>query len=69
MMHEQEMNRLRTTIAETVSEREALKQALEQGAVSTAGRLRQLETIDTKLSELDSRFKQLWDQSNPRNHG
>ncbi|MCU7958660.1 MAG: hypothetical protein KZQ58_01410 [gamma proteobacterium symbiont of Bathyaustriella thionipta] len=64
MKHEQELDRLRTAIAATFSEREALKQQLERGSVSPAMGLYQLEKIDAKLSELDSRFKQLWDRSN-----
>lgn len=66
MNHEQELERLRAAIATTVSEREALKLALEQGAMSSAKGLCQLEIIDAKLSELDSRFKQLWDREHPR---
>lgn len=60
---EQEMDRLRLQIAETVKEREAMKQALEQGAVSPTQGLRRLERIDARLSALDSHFKCLWDRA------
>lgn len=62
---EQVMDELRAQIADTARQREALKQSLEQGAVPVAQGLRELERIDSQLSALDSRFKALWDSTNP----
>lgn len=55
------LNSLRNQIAETVRGRDALKQDIESGSVTAARGLRELVAIDEKLSQLDIRFKQLWD--------
>ncbi len=59
----QEINRLKSRIAETYVRREALKRDLETGALPPRRGFARLETIDRELSELDTRFKQLWDAS------
>jgi hypothetical protein len=58
---EQEIEQIRTSIAEVYARRERLKQELETGAVPTRDGFTRLDEIDRELSELDSRFKQLWD--------
>ena len=56
-----EMQRLRARIAEVVARRDALKQAIEKGELPPSRGLRQLESLDRELSELDTAFKQRWD--------
>jgi predicted nuclease with TOPRIM domain len=58
-----EMDLLREKIAQTVAEKEAFKQAIENGKVSARTGLRDLAELDAGLSVLDSRFKKLWDNS------
>lgn len=56
-----EMRHLKTRIAQTWAQRERLKAALSAGATPAAAGLRELEAVDRELSDLDSRFKRLWD--------
>ncbi len=58
---ETEPQRLKAHIAEVVTEREALKQAIESGRLGAAEGLRRLEPLDNELSALDSAFKREWD--------
>lgn len=55
------LNSLRNQIAETVRGRDTLKQDIESGSVAASRGVRELVAIDEKLSQLDTRFKQLWD--------
>jgi hypothetical protein len=52
---------LKARIAQVWAVREGLKVALIQGATSPSQGLRELETVDRELAELDTRFKRLWD--------
>ncbi len=61
MTSDKRLNSLRDQIAETVKIRDALKQDVESGSVVVGRGLRELVAIDEKLSQLDIRFKQLWD--------
>lgn len=65
MNDDQRMNALRSRIAQTVAQRDALKLALERGAIQPRHGLRELMEIDARLSQLDSEFKALWDRHNP----
>ncbi len=58
---EQEIEQIKTRIAAVYARRERLKQELETGAVLPRDGFTRLNEIDRELSELDSRFKQLWD--------
>ena len=60
-IHEQEIDHIKSRIAAVFARRERLKQELETGAVATRDGFTRLDEIDRELSELDSRFKQLWD--------
>ena len=62
----EEMNQLREQIAQTVAQRDALKLAIENGSTPARTGLRELIDVDARLSGLDSRFKCLWDDVNPR---
>ncbi len=57
-----QMQTLKKEIAETVKQREALKQQLEEGLVKPKAGFTELGKIDTKLSQLDTHFKTLWDK-------
>ena len=56
-----ELQALKARIAQVWAVREALKRALNQGATPPSQGLRELETVDQALAELDTRFKRLWD--------
>jgi hypothetical protein len=58
---QQEIHRLKARIAEVYAQREGLKRALEQGAIAPRSGLLQLDATDRLLSDLDTRFKTLWD--------
>ena len=66
MSEQNEMQRLRKQIAQTVARRDALKLAIEQGRVAPSRGLRELGVIDAQLSSLDTRFKTLWDKAQSR---
>lgn len=68
MSTEQEMQRLQGRIAEVFAHREHLKQALERGALAPRAGFAQLETTDRELSDLDTRFKTLWDAVHAASH-
>lgn len=59
-----EMLRLKARIALVWARRESLKQALNTGAIPPNRGLRELESVDRELAELDTHFKRLWDMSN-----
>jgi len=61
---EGEMPQLKTRIALVWARREKLKQALESGATPPRAGFQELENVDRELSELDARFKRLWDSIN-----
>lgn len=66
-MHaEQEMQQIKGRIAEVYARREGLKQALDSGALAPRRGFAQLDATDRELSELDTRFKSLWDAAHPR---
>ncbi|MEW5787389.1 MAG: hypothetical protein AB1899_06005 [Pseudomonadota bacterium] len=52
---------LKARIAQTWARRENLKAQLAAGQLAPHTGLRQLETLDRDLSDLDSRYKALWD--------
>jgi hypothetical protein len=60
------MDQLRDQIAQTAAQRDALKLAIEKGKLSARKGFRELIEVDARLSALDSRFKRLWDEANPR---
>lgn len=66
MSDEQELLALKGWIAEVYARRERLKLVLESGALRTRAGLARLEAIDQELSELDSRYKALWDARHAR---
>lgn len=68
MPAEQEMQRLKGRIAEVYAQREHLKQALERGALAPRAGFAQLEATDRELSDLDARFKVLWDAAHAAPH-
>jgi SagB-type dehydrogenase family enzyme len=59
-----QMQVLKQKIAETVKQRETVKQQLESGQIKPKIGFAELGNIDTKLSQLDTRFKTLWDKYN-----
>ena len=61
MTETEDMDELRTRIATVFARREKLKQAMGEGITAARQGFRELEALDVELSELDSRFKQLWD--------
>lgn len=63
-----ELTSLKSRIAQVYAQREAMKRALESGAVAPRAGFSQLETIDRELSGLDARYKVLWDAAHPRSH-
>jgi len=67
----QEISQLKDRIAQVYAQREQLKQALETGALAPRAGLQQLDATDRLLSQLDTRFKGLWDaaqQGSPATH-
>lgn len=56
-----ELQRLKTRIAEVVAERDALKREIEAGRLGPSEGLRRLVRLDAELSALDTAFKQGWD--------
>ncbi len=58
-----EIQGLKDRIAQVWAQREAAKRALESGATPFREGMRHLEATDRELSELDLRFKRLWDAS------
>jgi hypothetical protein len=65
MSAEQEMQQLKSRIAEVYARREQLKRALGLGELTPRAGFAQLDTVDRELSDLDSRFKTLWDAAHP----
>lgn len=63
-----EMQRLKAGITQIWARRESLKQALNEGALLPSQGLRELESVDLELAELDTRFKRLWDETNAKNN-
>lgn len=61
-----EIQRLKARIVLVWARRESLKQALDSGAVPPNRGLRELESVDRELAELDTRFKRLWDMRDER---
>lgn len=61
MTAEEEMEFLRGRITEVYSRRENLKVGMGKGIVPPRKGFEDLEILDKELSELDSRFKALWD--------
>lgn len=68
MPAELEMQQLKGRIAEVYARREQLKRALESGALAARAGFSQLEQTDRELSDLDSRFKRLWDAGHGKPH-
>ncbi len=66
MPAEQEMQRIKGRIAEVYAQREALKRALELGTLPPRDGFARLEATDRELSDLDLRFKGLWDATQAR---
>lgn len=62
---QQEISQLKARIAEVYAQRERLKQAMETGALAPRTGLQQLDETDRLLSDLDTRFKTLWDAAQP----
>jgi hypothetical protein len=61
MNQEQEMLRIKSRIADVYARREGLKGVLATGVIAPIAGLAQLEALDGELSDLDSRYKTLWD--------
>ncbi|MDP2030825.1 MAG: hypothetical protein Q8K12_14400 [Thiobacillus sp.] len=61
----QEISLIKARIAEVYARRERLKQALETGALAPRAGFIQLNETDRLLSDLDTRFKTLWDATRP----
>lgn len=61
MTLQQEISQLKARIAEVYARREQLKQALETGDLAPRAGFIQLNETDRLLSDLDTRFKALWD--------
>lgn len=66
MHDDEEMQKLKSRIAEVFARRERLKQALNDGSLQPRSGFPQLEATDSELSALDSRYKRLWDAAHPR---
>jgi hypothetical protein len=64
MNNEEEMKRLKGHIADVYAQREQLKSALDKGELAPRIGFSQLESLDKELSDLDTRFKTLWDNAN-----
>lgn len=67
MNTDQEIQQIRERIAQVFAHREHLKQDLECGVLSPRSGFPLLEQTDRELSQLDSRFKALWDAAHPQN--
>ncbi|MBW8328194.1 MAG: hypothetical protein K0M48_03260 [Thiobacillus sp.] len=65
MTLQQEISQLKARIAEVYARREHLKQALETGDLAPRAGFSQLNETDRQLSDLDTRFKTLWDAARP----
>jgi hypothetical protein len=63
---QQEISQLKDRIAQVYAQCERLKQALEIGALAPRAGLQQLAETDQLLSQLDTRFKGLWDAAQTR---
>jgi hypothetical protein len=61
MRIQQEISQLKARIAEVYAQREQLKRALETGDLAPRAGFSQLNETDRLLSDLDTRFKRLWD--------
>lgn len=59
--HTTDLYRLKTRIAEVYARRERLKRDMESGALAPRIGFVELNETDRLLSDLDSRFKSLWD--------
>jgi hypothetical protein len=69
--HTTDLYRLKTRIAEVYAQRERLKRELDTGVLAPRAGFIQLNETDRLLSDLDTRFKTLWDaaqQSRPAIH-
>ncbi len=62
---QQEISLIKARIAEVYARRERLKQAMETGALAPHAGFIQLDETDRMLSDLDTRFKILWDAARP----
>ena len=62
---QQEISRIKDLIAQVYAQREQLKQALETGGLAPRAGFIQLNETDRLLSDLDTRFKTLWDAARP----
>ncbi|QTR47699.1 hypothetical protein J9253_07205 [Thiothrix litoralis] len=62
----EELVDLKARIATVFAQRESLKQAMGEGKMPPRQGFRELESVDTELSALDLRFKQLWDAQQQR---
>lgn len=60
-----DIDRIKQRIAEVYARREQLKHALKTGALAPRAGLQQLDETDRLLSQLDTRFKKLWDAAQP----
>lgn len=61
-----ELQQLKSRIAEVYARRERLKQALDNGQLAPRAGFPQLDTVDRELSDLDTRFKAMWDAGHGR---
>jgi len=61
MNAQHEISQLKDRIAQVYAQRERLKLALETGALAPRAGFQQLDETDRLLSQLDSRYKELWD--------
>ncbi|MBD3811270.1 MAG: hypothetical protein IE917_03485 [Betaproteobacteria bacterium] len=62
---QREIGRIKVCIAQVWAQREDLKQAMTSGALTLRTGLKLLDETDLLLSDLDSRFKALWDATQP----
>ena len=63
---ESKLDHLRSQIAQTVAQRDSLKQDIEYGNLPAREGFRKLIDVDARLSTLDSQFKRLWDEVNAK---
>lgn len=63
------MTQLKTRIAQVYARREALKQDLTARKAPMRAGLARLAELDAELSELDTRYKTLWDAAHSRRPG
>lgn len=61
---QQQMQSIKQRISEIVTQREKTKTQIETGELKPGAGLSQLAVLDAELSELDTRYKTLWDQFN-----